>query len=241
MMELEIKNYQKNKSIQLRNDLLEKNLPLIRKVAKQTRNLYANHMEFDDVVSIGIFAMLECLEQYDETKGLSFEAYAYTKVRFKLIDELGLNGFIPRRVRQEAKLIHKAYDELANNLMREPSDLELAEYMGKEISEISKNHQEMAWSQLLSFEEMNETYGDKDLIDQKNLNPEQVFFKKEMTLQVTEALKKLSEKEQVLISLYYYENCRLKEIGEIFEVSEARASQMHSSAIKKLKDFLKEA
>jgi RNA polymerase sigma factor FliA len=240
MIEQEIKAYQMNNDVQVRNELLEKSLPLIRKVAKQTRNLYVNHMEFDDVVSIGIFAMIECLDQYDESKGMSFEAYAYTKVKYRIIDELGLNGFIPRRIRQEAKLIQKAYEELANQLMREPSDQELADYMNKDVMEISKNHQEMAWSQLLSFEEMNETYGDKDLIDQKNLNPEQAFFKKEMTQQVIDALKKLSDKEQTLISLYYYENCRLKEIGEIFEVSEARASQMHSMAIKKLKDILSE-
>jgi RNA polymerase sigma factor for flagellar operon FliA len=240
MIEKDIALYQKTKSIQLRNELLEQSLPLIRKVAKQTRNLYVNHMEFDDVVSVGILSMLDCFEQYDESKGLSFEAFAYTKMRFKLIDELGLNGFIPRRVRQEAKQIQKAYETLANQLMREPSDQELAEFMNKDLSEISRNHQEMAWSQLLSFEEMSETYGDKDLIDQTSLNPEQVFFKKEMSLQVTEALKKLSEKEQILISLYYYENCKLKEIGEIFEVSEARASQMHAQAIKKLKMILQE-
>lgn len=240
MIEKDIALYQKTKSIQLRNELLEQSLPLIRKVAKQTRNLYVNHMEFDDVVSVGILSMLDCFEQYDESKGLSFEAFAYTKMRFKLIDELGLNGFIPRRVRQEAKQIQKAYETLANQLMREPSDQELAGFMNKDLSEISRNHQEMAWSQLLSFEEMSETYGDKDLIDQTSLNPEQVFFKKEMSLQVTEALKKLSEKEQILISLYYYENCKLKEIGEIFEVSEARASQMHAQAIKKLKMILQE-
>ena len=240
MIEKDIALYQKIKSIQLRNELLEQSLPLIRKVAKQTRNLYVNHLEFDDVVSVGILSMLDCFEQYDESKGLSFEAFAYTKMRFKLIDELGLNGFIPRRVRQEAKQIQKAYETLANQLMREPSDQELAEFMNKDLSEISRNHQEMAWSQLLSFEEMSETYGDKDLIDQTSLNPEQVFFKKEMSLQVTEALKKLSEKEQILISLYYYENCKLKEIGEIFEVSEARASQMHAQAITKLKMILQE-
>lgn len=240
MIENEIIIYQNSKDIQLRNELLEKTLPLIRKVAKQTRNLYMNHMEFDDVVSLGILSMIECLEQFDGSKGMSFEAYAYTKLRFRLIDELGLNGFVPRRVRQESKIIHKAYDELANHLMRSPSDIELAEYMNKDLSEISRNHQEMAWSQLLSFEEMNESYGDKDLIDQKNLNPEQAFFKKEMSYQVTEALKKLSEKEQILISLYYYENCKLKEIGEIFDVSEARASQMHAQAIKSLKSILQE-
>lgn len=240
MIELEIKNYQKTKDINHRNYLLEQTLPIIKKVAKQTRNLYMNHMEFDDVVSIGVFAMIECIDQYDESKGLSFEAYAYTKVKYRLIDELGMNGFIPRRVRQEAKHINSAYDELANQLMREPSDLELAEFMQIDLSEISKNHQEMAWSQLLSFEEINENYGDRDLIDHKNLNPEQLFFKKEMVNEITEALKELSEKEQVLISLYYYENCRLKEIGEIFDVTEARASQMHSQAIKKLKDILKE-
>ena len=121
MIEKDIALYQKTKSIQLRNELLEQSLPLIRKVAKQTRNLYVNHMEFDDVVSVGILSMLDCFEQYDESKGLSFEAFAYTKMRFKLIDELGLNGFIPRRVRQEAKQIQKAYETLANQLMREPS------------------------------------------------------------------------------------------------------------------------
>lgn len=240
MIEKEIVQYQKTKDIQLRNLLLEQSIPMIRKVAKMTRNIYANHMEFDDVVSIGILCMIECFEQFDVEKGLSFEAYAYTRIRFRIIDELGINGFIPRRIRQEAKIIHKAYDELANQLMREPSDIELANYMNKDINELSRNYQEMAWSQLLSFEDMNESYGDKDLIDHKNLNPEQSFFKKEMTHQVTEALKKLTEKEQILISLYYYENCKLKEIGEIFDVSEARASQMHAQAIKKLKMILQE-
>jgi RNA polymerase sigma factor for flagellar operon FliA len=240
MIEQQISLYQKTQDIQLRNTLLEQSIPLIRKVAKQTRNIYANHMEFDDVVSIGILCMIECFEQFDIEKGLSFEAYAYTKIRFRIIDELGMNGFIPRRIRQESKIIHKAYDELANQLMREPSDIELAQYMNKDLNELSRNYQEMAWSQLLSFEDINESYGDRDLIDQKNLNPEQSFFKKEMSHQVAEALKKLSEKEQILISLYYYENCKLKEIGEIFDVSEARASQMHAQAIKKLKLFLQE-
>lgn len=240
MIEHEITLYQKSKDIQLRNRLLEQSIPLIRKVAKQSRNIYANHMEFDDVVSIGVMCMIECLEQFDVEKGLSFEVFAYTRIRFRLIDELGMNGFIPRRIRQEAKVIHKAYDELANQLMREPSDLELANYMNKDISELSRNYQEMAWSQLLSIEDINENFGDRDLIDQKNLNPEQSFFKKEMSYQVTEALKKLSEKEQILISLYYYENCKLKEIGEIFDVSEARASQMHAQAIKNLKSILQE-
>lgn len=240
MIEQQISLYQKTQDIQLRNTLLEQSIPLIRKVAKQTRNIYANHMEFDDVVSIGILCMIECFTQFDIEKGLSFEAYAYTKIRFRIIDELGMNGFIPRRIRQESKIIHKAYDELSNQLMREPSDIELAQFMNKDINELSRNYQEMAWSQLLSFEDMNESYGDKDLIDQKNLNPEQSFFKKEMSYQVTEALKKLSEKEQILISLYYYENCKLKEIGEIFDVSEARASQMHAQAIKKLKSILQE-
>lgn len=240
MIEQQISLYQKTQDIHLRNILLEQSIPLIRKVAKQTRNIYANHMEFDDVVSIGILCMIECFEQFDIEKGLSFEAYAYTKIRFRIIDELGINGFIPRRIRQESKIIHKAYDELSNQLMREPSDIELAHYMNKDLSELSRNYQEMAWSQLLSFEDINESYGDKDLIDNKNLNPEQTFFKKEMSHQVTEALKKLSEKEQILISLYYYENCKLKEIGEIFDVSEARASQMHAQAIKKLKSILQE-
>jgi len=100
-MEQQISLYQKTQDIQLRNTLLEQSIPLIRKVAKQTRNIYANHMEFDDVVSIGILCMIECFEQFDIEKGLSFEAYAYTKIRFRIIDELGMNGFIPRRIRQE--------------------------------------------------------------------------------------------------------------------------------------------
>lgn len=239
-LQSEIVLYQANPHLEHRNDLIEAALPIVRKVAKQSRNLYGYHLDFDDVVSIGIIALVECIEDYDASKGMSFEAYAYTKIRFRLIDELGSLGFVPRRVRQEAKKVQEAYSQLAHSLMREPSHSELAAHLDMDVNNLSHLLQDGSSFQLMSLEAMQESYGDKDLVDHDAVDPELNFLQKVNVELLTEALKKLTEREQQLISLYYYENLRLKEIGQIFDVSEARVSQMHASILKKLKLHLED-
>ena len=239
-LQAEIANYQANPHIDHRNFLIEEALPIVHKVARQSRNLYGYHLDFDDVVSIGIIALVECIEDYDSHKGMSFEAYAYTKIRFRLIDELGSLGFVPRRVRQEAKKVQEAYSQLAHSLMREPSHVELAKHLDMDANDLSHLLQDNSGFQLMSFEAMQESYGDKDLVDHNAVDPELAFLKKVNLELLTEALKQLPERDQQLISLYYYENLRLKEIGQIFDVSEARVSQMHAGILKKLKALLED-
>lgn len=240
ILQEQIAVYQAHPHIEHRNSLIEEALPIVHKVARQSRNLYGYHLEFDDVVSIGIIALVECIEDYDPTKGMTFEAYAYTKIRFRLIDELGSLGFVPRRVRQEAKKAQEAYSQLAHSLMREPTHAELARYMEMDAHDLSHLLQDHAGFQLMSFEAMQEAYGDKDLVDQSAIDPAMTFLKKVNVELLTEALKQLPERDQQLISLYYYDNLRLKEIGQIFEVTEARVSQMHAGILKKLKALMED-
>lgn len=125
-------------------------------------------------------------------------------------------------------------------MLRSPSDEELADYLGMDVKSLSRHYQEVANSQLLSIDEMVDAYGDRDLEDTSISSPEQLFSKKMDVVLLEQALGKLSEKEQTMLNLYYVDQFKLKEIAEIFEVSEARVSQIHAQAIKKLQIKLKE-
>lgn len=232
--------YQLNQSMELRNELLLDSMSLVELVARQMRNLYIHYWGVEDSISMGVLTTIDCIEHFDIAKGINFEAFVYSKVKFRIIDELRSYGFIPRRVSSQAKKVNHAYQMLSHELLRSPSDEELADYLGMDVKSLSRHYQEVANSQLLSIDEMVDAYGDRDLEDTSISSPEELFSKKMDVVLLEQALGKLSEKEQTMLNLYYVDQFKLKEIAEIFEVSEARVSQIHAQAIKKLQIKLKE-
>lgn len=229
------------KDLGLRNELVLDYAFVVRNVAKSTRGYYANYATFDDIVNQGIITLIDCLERYDQSKNMEFEPYAYVRIRNSIIDYIRKTDFLPRRVRQKAKQINQAHTELSHELMREPSDVELAEHLSISVDELSKHYGEVANANLLSLEEIEAYVGNDEGIDIPSgmSDPKQVFDRKVMQSLLKDAIDTLPEREQIVISLYYFENLKLKEIAEVLEVSEARVSQMHSKILGKLQDYMK--
>lgn len=242
MIELSVKctNYQLSKNIDVRNELVLESLPLIEQFAKRNRNLYIHYWNVEDTISMGVLCAMDCIESYDAQKNLTFEAYLYSKLKFKLIDELRSYGFIPRRVSQQGKLVNEALENLTQQLSRTPSDEELATFLNMEVNQLSLHYYEISMNYLMSIEEIAETTGDRFLEDTHTLSPKQIFNKKQDLELLKQAILCLSEREQILINLYYVEQYKFKEIGEVFEVTEARVCQMHAQALNKMKKYLKE-
>lgn len=242
MMELSVKctNYQLSKNLEVRNELILESLPLIEQFAKRNRNMYIHYWNVEDTISMGVLCAIDCIESYNDQKKLTFEAYLYSKLKFKLIDELRSYGFIPRRVSQQGKHVNEALDILTQQLSRTPSDEELASFLNMDVNQLSLHYYEISMNYLMSIEEIAETTGDRFLEDTLTLSPEQLFSKKQDLEQLKKAITILNEREQILINLYYVEQYKFKEIGVVFEVSEARVCQMHAQALNKMKKYLKE-
>lgn len=232
--------YQQTRCMDERQQFILDCMPLVEQFARKHRTLYAHYWQVEDTVSLGVMGVMECLESYDGLKNTSFEAYLVSKLKFKLIDELRKYGFVPRRVSQKAKQVNDALECLTQDHMRTISDEELANHLNMSVSELSLHYHEVSMNYLMSMEEVIESSGDRFLEDKLHHNPEEIFFANELKHHLKNAILKLSEKEQMLIHLYYVEQFKLKEIGQIFEVSEARVCQMHANVIKTLKDHLKE-
>lgn len=230
------------RDLNLRNELVMDYAFVVKNVAKSTRGYYANYATFDDIVSQGIITLVDCLEKYDRSKNMEFEPYAFVRVRNAIIDYIRKSDFLPRRVRQRAKQINLAHTELAHELMREPTDVELAEYLGMEVEELSRHYGEVANANLLSMEEIEAFVGNDDGIDFESsgtsTDPKQIFDQKMMQSLLKDAIDQLPEREKIIVSLYYYENLRLKEIADVLDVTEARVSQLHSKILLKLKDYM---
>lgn len=245
MSEISLKDklheYSLNKSVDLRNELVLDYVFLVKNVAKSTRGLYSYYATMDDVVNNGILCLMDCIERFDESKGIEFEAYAYSRIKNATIDFIRKQDYLPRRVRQTAKGVSKAYNELAHKNMREPTDVELAEYMEISVSDLNKHYSEMSTSNFLSIEELSAFLSTNDYADHSDSSDPQAQFDRHSTRQaLIKAIKQLNEKEILVISLAYYENLKLKEIAKVLDVSEARVSQIHSKAIIKLRNLIME-
>ena len=241
MTELEAKLYKYSEapSMDLRNELVMDYIYVVRNVAKSTRGLYQNYANFEDVVNNGVITLIDCIEKYDASKGMLFEPYAYTRIKQATIDYIRKQDYLPRRVRQMAREVSNKFNELANQLMREPTDVELAEYMEISVEELSRHYSEMSTGNFLSVEELSIFLSNEDYEDHiVEHNPKAQFEKKEMRRHLINAINTLNDKEKLVISLFYYENLKLKEIANVLEVSDARVSQIHSKAILKLKNAL---
>ena len=236
--------YQSTRDVELRNKLVLHYSYIAKTVAVQMRGYTANYAQLEDIVHQGIITLMDCIEKFDVRKGVRFESYAFMRIKCANIDFIRQQDWLPRRVRKTAKDIAAAESELSNQLMREPTVKELAQHMKVSESLLHKHYNEMANSVMMSLEMVlqNSMQGSAALdisydVDQQ---PEERIFKKELRSQLMEAIDSLTERERLVVSLYYYEHLRLYEIADILGVSESRVCQLHSKAISKMKIKLEE-
>ena len=235
------KEYQKSKSPGIREQLIIEYSRLVNVVAGRMSMHLGHLVEYDDLVGYGIFGLIDAIDKFELSKGVKFETYASLRIRGAIIDQIRKMDWIPRTIRQKQKKIETAMQELERELGRTPNSEELAKYLEVTVEEVERMISQANLSNLISLDEYLEQGSDvhtepsgRPRFDQ----PEQVVDRQETKRILAEAIDKLTEKEQKVIALYYFEELTLKEISNVLEVSESRVSQLHTKALKKMKERL---
>ena len=225
--------------------LINEYIHLVRSAAVQMRGMASGYAQEEDLVNQGVLALMDCLERYDETRGAKFETFAFLRVRGSLIDFIRSQDWVPHRARSLQRHIEEAFRQLANEKMREPEAAEVAAYMGLPTEKIESHLQYMDRASILSFEGMmqdaqeNASRMEPESPD-LSLRPEESYCRQELTEVLARAVEGLTEKERLVITLYYYEELKYADIARVLDVVESRVCQIHTKAVKKLRDSLRE-
>ncbi|MCM1156919.1 MAG: FliA/WhiG family RNA polymerase sigma factor [Bacteroidales bacterium] len=233
--------YIKTKSDKLREQIIIEYVPLVKLVAGRL-NMYLGYtVEYDDLVSYGVFGLIDAIDKFDYEKGIKFETYASLRIRGSILDQIRKMDWIPRSVRQKQKQIENATAQLEKERGSGVKDKEIAEELGISLEEYRSWEALTNISNIASLDEFMEQgteNGVKEFRNTTYLEPEEVVDKAEVKRMLMDALELLTEKEKKVILLYYYEELTLKEVASVLEVSESRISQLHSKALEKMKKHL---
>ena len=236
--------YKKNpQDDQLRNQLLENYLPVVKVHAERLWHRLPDGVELDDLFSAGCFGMLNAIGSFDLSRGIKFEAYCVTRVRGSMLDELRHMDWVPRMVRTQATKLYNAPNELEAKLGRHPTEEELADHMNLPMPELEKIMANSSSINLISLDkkkwknsEGNKSMTEMDIVaDKRFASPSTRMAKNDVVRLVT---KGLSRSERLIMILYYFEEMTMKEIGVTLDLSESRVSQMHSSIVHRLSSQL---
>ena len=228
------KSYKENKDVQTRNFILMQYLYIVKFIASRMYSTYKNLADQDDIISCGSLALLNSIDRFDHTRDIKFETFASIRVRGAMIDYLRKQDWVPRTVRKSLKDIDSAYTSLQNELGRDPTDEEIASKLNVHIDDYYETLGKTYSTNILSIEELI-TDNLSNLIPASESTPEKQYEDKELVNVIAQAIDCLSDKERTVISLYYYEGLKAKQIAGILEISESRVSQIHSKALIKLR------
>jgi RNA polymerase sigma factor for flagellar operon FliA len=239
-------NYLTSKSPATREAIILRYAPLVKYVAGRVAIGLPSNVEFDDLVSFGIFGLMDAIEKFDPLRGIKFETYAIARIRGAILDGLRSSDWVPRSVRQKSRELERICADLENRLGRSATDQEISDAMGISIHEFYQLLSEVSCTTLSSLDELwlvhsndDDTVRVLDLIrNNDSEDPLHQVEMEEIKTTLATAIDCLPERERMVIALYYYEGLTLKEIGEIMEISESRVSQIHTKAIFRLRGRL---
>ena len=224
-----------------RDDLIFKYTPLVKYIAERMAIRLPPNISKEELTSAGIVGLFDALEKFDSEMGIKFKTYAEHRIRGAILDELRKMDWIPRSVRKEIHMIEDAMIAVRSRLGREPEDFEVAEEMGVDMDSYHKTISRARGVGLLSLDEIMPDGSNLAFTRQTSdsTSPLDELKIKELKDIITKALKGLPKKEQIVISLYYYDELTLKEIARVLGLTESRISQIHSKAIITLRTKLK--
>ncbi|MHB1613165.1 MAG: RNA polymerase sigma factor WhiG [Actinomycetes bacterium] len=233
----------------LRERLILHYSPLVKYVAGRVGVGLPRNIEHADLVSYGIFGLIDAIEKFDLDRAIKFETYAISRIRGAIIDELRAIDWIPRSVRSKARDVEKAYATLEATLHRTPSEPEVAEQLGITVDELHQVFSQVSFVNVVALDELLGVGGEKGdrlslvdtLEDTKAEDPVLAFESEETKYLLAGAVNALPEREKIVITLYYYEGLTLAEIGQVLGVTESRICQMHTKAVLQLRSRLSEA
>lgn len=228
------KSYIANRDIQTRNFILMEYLHIVKFIASRMYSTYKGLADQDDIISCGTLALLNSIDRFDYTRDIKFETFASIRVRGAMIDYLRKQDWVPRTIRKNLKDIDTVYAELQNSLGRVPTDEEIAGKLNLTTENYYEALSNVYSANILSIEELIADNA-ANLVPSSESTPETDYENKELINIMAQAIDSLNEKERIIISLYYYEGLKAKQIAGVLEVSESRVSQIHSKALIKLK------
>lgn len=233
-------DYAKTKSPEIREKIILEYAPLVKIVAGRLSMYLGYNVEYEDLVSYGIFGLIDAIDKFDFLKDVKFETYASLRIRGAILDQIRKMDWIPRTIRQKQKKIEAVIKEIEQNTGHTATDEEVASGLGISNDEYLEWQSQMKITGLVSLNEYMEQGSDVSQDYRRHTTshfeaPEERVEREELVKVLGEALQLLTEKEQKVITLYYYEELTLKEISNILEVSESRVSQLHTRALKKMK------
>jgi RNA polymerase sigma factor for flagellar operon FliA len=238
------REYAKSKDQGVRDRLILTYAPLVKYVAGRLGSGLPAHVDENDLVSYGLLGLIGAIERFDPDRDIKFETYAIARIKGSIIDELRAMDWVPRSVRSRARDIERAIAELERKLHRAPSDEEIAEKLGVSTDDLNGSLTEIGRSSIAALDELwtisSGGGGDQvaliDTIeDTQGPEPQSELAQTELKEALGEAIARLPEREKLVVTLYYYEELTLREIGEVLGVTESRVSQLHTKAILRLK------
>ena len=230
--------YQKKPTPELREQLIIEYAPLVKLVAGRLSMYLGYNVEYDDLVSYGVFGLIDAIDKFDVSKDVKFETYASLRIRGSILDQIRRMDWIPRTVRQRQRKIDEAVKEIEMETGKSATDEQIAERLGVSNDEFTDWQSQMKVTNVVSLNEFVEQ-GTEPAMDARSnshfAQPEDVVEEAELKKVLAETLEMLTERERKVITLYYYEDLTLKEISKVLEVSESRVSQLHTKALAKMK------
>ncbi|MDP8986899.1 MAG: RNA polymerase sigma factor WhiG [Actinomycetota bacterium] len=238
-------DYKASATVELRDRLIVHYSPLVKYVAGRVAVGLPQNVEQADLVSSGIFGLIDAIEKFEPERGYKFETYAMARIKGAILDELRSIDWVPRSVRMKARAIEQAYAKLESSQRRSPSDAELASELGMSEAQLQSTLSQISFVGLAALDEILLVGGDRgesltlgDTVADAADGPMAAYEVEEMRHILADAINRMSEREKLVLSLYYYEGLTLNEIGQVIGVSESRVCQIHTKAVIHLRSKL---
>lgn len=228
-----------------RERLILEHAPMIKYIANRIASRLPSHVDVDDLINSGVIGLIDALEKFDPSRGIKFKSYAESRIRGAILDNLRSLDWVSRSVRRKSRLLEQTFSDLEKKLGRPATEEEVAEVMGVDLEDLLKMMGEVSSVSLVYLDEvLNDDSGDKEqtlaeyLSNPDEEDPYSLLAIQEIKESLAEGIDALPEKERLVLSLYYYEELTMKEIGKVLDVTESRVSQLHTQAILRLRGKL---
>ena len=236
-----LKDYRSIINAKVKNEIVIEYAPLIKYIAQKISSRLPANIELDDLISCGVIGLMDAIDKFDPSRDNKFKTYAEFRIRGAILDELRAQDWVPRSIREKAKLVEKTYAKLEATLGRAVKDEEMCQELNLTQDEFYDLLNKSKSISLLNIDDSTAfNRGDRKLManlmeNNRTANPFNAVAYKNSRDKIKEGIASLPERQRLVLSLYYYEDLNLKEIGQVLNVTESRVSQLHTQAIIKLR------
>ncbi len=240
-----LKDYRNTKDPRVKQKIIVEYAPLVKFIAQRIASRLPANVELDDLISCGVIGLMDAIEKFDSTRQNKFKTYAEFRIRGSILDELRAQDWIPRSVRDKAKILDRAAAKIENQYGRSATEQEMCKELNVSLEEYHSLLNQTQSVSVLNIDDSNlfkkcDKKSMRSLTENRNgTNPFISINAKDISGKLKDGIKLLPEKQRLVLSLYYYEDLNLKEIGQVLGVTESRVSQLHTQAMIRLRSKLK--